>query len=92
VGYRSVISLDLLTVRFRVEKIWKGDEAKEIRMLTGTKYNGDGTYTMTSCDYPFRLGKKYLLYAYGPSEKLITGACSRTSPLEYAEAEMKGLD
>lgn len=88
----EVVSLDLLTVKFKVDKIWKGHEAEEITMLTGAKDNGDGTFTSSSCDYGFSKGQKYLVYAYGPPEELKTHACSRTAMLKHAEEEMKGLD
>ena len=88
----EVVSLDLLTVKFKVDKIWKGEEAKEVTMLTGTRDNGDGTFTSSSCDYHFEKGAKYLIYAYGPVGKLQTHFCSRTMLLESAEKEMRGLD
>ena len=88
----EVVSLDLLTVKFKVDKIWKGEEANDITMVTGTKLYGDGTLTFSSCDYRFEKGAKYLIYAYGPEEKLQTDKCSRTMPLKFAEKELKGLD
>jgi len=88
----EVVSRDIFTVKFKVDKIWKGKEAVEITMLTGTKDNGDGTLTSSSCDYGFNKGEKYLVYADGPPGELRTHACSRTAPLKYAEEEMKGLD
>ena len=88
----EVVAMDTLTVKFKVDKIWKGDEAEEITMLTGTKDNGDGTITSSTCDYGFENGKQYLIYAYGPMAELKTHKCSRTMLLKDAETEMKGLD
>lgn len=88
----EVVFLDRFTVKFKVDKIWKGKEAEEITMLTGTKDNGEGTITSSSCDYSFNKGEKYLVYAEGPPEELQTHFCSRTALLKYAEDEMKGLD
>ncbi len=88
----EVVAMDTLTVKFKVDKIWKGDEAKEITMLTGTKDNGDGTIISSTCDYGFENEKQYLIYAYGPMAELKTHKCSRTILLKDAETEMKGLD
>jgi hypothetical protein len=82
----------MFTVKFKVNRIWKGQESEEIKMLTGTKDNGDGTFTSSSCDYSFSKGQKNLVYAYGPPEELKTHACCRTVLLKYAEEEMRGLD
>jgi len=88
----EVVAKDRLTVKFKVDKIWKGDEAREITMLTGTKDNGDGTFTVSTCDYGFEKGERYLIYAYGPVAELKTHKCSRTMLLRDAQTEMKGLD
>jgi len=88
----EVVWLDRLTIKFKVDRIWKGPEAEDITMQTGTKDNGDGTFTSSSCDYGFSRGQNYLVYAYGPANELKTHACSRTALLKYAEEEMKALD
>ena len=90
----EVIELEQNKVKFKVEKIWKGDSVDEITMVIQLgKYNGKSV--STSCDYYFEMGKKYLIYAYQDNGELSTYACSRTTPLsqvERAEQEMKGLD
>lgn len=89
----EVIALDRFKVKFKVDKLWKGDFGDEIIMSTGAKDNGDGTYTTSSCDYHFKLGEKYLVYAYGVSvEEMQAHVCTRTSTLNYVEQEMKELD
>ena len=88
----EVVMLDRFTVRFRVEKIWKGPLAEEISMLTGAKDNGDGTLNISSCDYGFTKGERYLVYAYGPPGELKTHVCSRTTQMKYAANEEQGLD
>lgn len=64
----EVVSVDLLKVKFKVDKIWKGEEANEITMLTLNKLYTDGTLTVSSCNYRFDKGVKYLIYAYGNQE------------------------
>ena len=88
----EVVFLDAITVKFKVNKIWKGQAADEITMLTGTKDNGNGSFTFSSCDYRFTKGQKYLVYAYGSPAEMKTDACSRTSPIKYSEKEMQRLD
>jgi hypothetical protein len=88
----EVVSLDLITVKFKVNKIWKGEASPEISMLTGARDNGDGTFTVTSCDYSFTKDQRYLVYAYGPPGEMKTHQCSRTALIKYADQEMQGLD
>ena len=89
----EVVALDTFKVKFKVAKLWKGDFGDEVVMSTGTKDNGDGSHTSSSCNYDFKLGEKYLVYAYGDSpEEMQARACTRTRPLKYAEQEMKDLD
>jgi len=88
----EVVSLDVLSVKFKVNKIWKGEASPEITMLTGTRNNGDGTFTSNSCDYSFTQGQQYLVYAYGSPGEMKTHQCSRTALIKYAEKEMQGLD
>ena len=88
----EVISLDTFRVKFKVDRLWKGQESREITMLTGAIENGNGSVTTTTCDYRFTQGQVYLVWAYGPLNSLRTDTCTRTALTEYAEAEMKALD
>lgn len=89
----EVIRQDTFRVTFKVDKLWKGRFGDEITMATGTKDNGDGTYSSSSCDYSFKEGEKYLVYAYGlAAEEMQARACTRTKSLVYAEQELKDLD
>jgi hypothetical protein len=88
----EVISLDTFRVKFRVDRLWKGQQRKEITMVTGAIDNGNGTVTTTTCDYVFKKGQIYLVWAYGPPERLRTDTCTRTALSEYAKTEMKALD
>jgi len=88
----EVIKLDEFKAEFKIDKIWKGDSVNYVTMLTGTKVNEDGTYTSSSCDYSFELGRKYLIYAYGKLDELKTHSCSRSSFLKDAIEEIEGLE
>lgn len=63
-----------VSVKFKVNKSWKGIKTKEIVLTTG-RGGGD-------CGYRFEVGKKYLVYAYGKTNELGTGICSRTAFVE----------
>jgi hypothetical protein len=87
----KVIELEDNKVRFKVEKIWKGDSVDEITMVIQEK-GEHGKYVMTSCDYSYKLGEKYLVYADGAPDELRAHACSRTALLQNADQEIRGLD
>jgi hypothetical protein len=90
----EVVESGWLKVKFKVDKVWKGDIGDEIEMSTGVKDNGDGTFTTYSCDYrSFKQGEKYLVFTQGKSlADMTVHSCSRTKPLALAEQEMKNLD
>ena len=87
----QVIQANRLEVKFKIERRWKGDLTDEVILLTGTKKINEQTYSSSSCDYHFKLGEKYLVYAIGKMNELITHACSRTKLLEQAQREVKIL-
>ena len=78
----EVISRDFKSakVEFKVDKFWKGPRAKKISL----KYIG------SDCTYPFAVGKKYLVYAYG-KEILSTHVCTRTKDLDKASDDLKEI-
>jgi hypothetical protein len=71
-----------IEVRLRVERSWKGVEGEEISLLTDS--------TIESPHY--RVGQKYLVFAYKRDGKLFTGNCSRTKKLEYAQGDLEQLE
>ncbi len=78
-------------VTLEVKGIWKGVAGKTVTIRTAS--NG------AICGYSFVKGKSYLVYAReikrGEGEEaeklLMTGLCSRTTPLEAAEEDLKEL-
>src|SRR5687767_9448321 len=67
--------------RFTVDKAFRGAEAKEVEVLTGS---GGG-----DCGYGFQLGGQYLVYAYRDNaNRLATSICSRTRPAADAAADL----
>ena len=89
----EVVEIDTFKVKFKVGKVWKGGLGDEVVMPTGAIKGDDGTYSVSSCDYTFKRGESYLIFAYGDSaEKMQARACTRTKPLARAGAEVEELD
>jgi len=72
-----------LLVRMVVEQAYRGVEGTEVEVVTG---QGGG-----DCGYRFRLGERYLVYAYRNEKdgRLGAGICSRTRPLAEASEDLE---
>ena len=69
-------------VHFRLDRAYKGIEGAEVQVMTGL---GGG-----DCGYGFRLGEKYLVYAFRSTDKkLHTSICTRTRPLSEADEDLE---
>jgi len=89
----EVVALDLLTVKFRIITIWKGDAIEELTMSTGTVKLGEDSYRSSSCDYNFKVGEKYLVYArWAENNQLIAQSCTRTTVLSKGLLDFQELD
>jgi hypothetical protein len=89
----QVIELDDSIVKFRVERLWKGTPAEEIVLTnTGMGKAPSGDRIISSCAYNFRMGEKYLVYAYGSEGKLQTHKCTRTAVSEDAVEDYMMLE
>ena len=75
------IEYETKIVKFQVERWWKGEATSEIFLQTLETKNSDGTGSNSSCDYHFKEGESYLVYAFGKENALQTHACARTRPL-----------
>jgi hypothetical protein len=87
----KVVALDAYTVTLRLQKRWKGDSLDKVVLTTGAVSGQDGTPLPLECSYQFHLGGEYLVYAYGPAEKMMASFCL-TSPISDAAEEEKALD
>lgn len=73
------------SVKFKVEKQWKG--AKQSEFIASWGYEGVGT-----CGgFLFEKGQKYLVYVHGKELSVYT-ACDRTAKLGYVKDELKRLN
>jgi hypothetical protein len=71
------------SITFRVEKIWKGNKAEKIIVLT----NNQGK----ACGYHFKKGERYLVYAFADGD-LRTSICNRTNDLRSADGDLEELN
>jgi hypothetical protein len=87
----EVLFVDMLEVKFRVDRVWKGEDKMEITMSTGARRSYGGI-SITSCDYGFELGKKYIVYAKVIEDKLQTAQCTGTRLYKDAGERVDFLD
>lgn len=84
----EVITADTSRVRIKVEKIWKGDFKEEITLSTGARKiaasrgSGEDLISVSTCDYRFEIGKKYLVFAKINEGKMLARRCGGTDLLE----------
>lgn len=71
----------LKEVRLRVDRSWKGIETEEVIVLV----------TRTSESPRYAVGERYLVFANLQDGKLLTGNCSRTKRIEYADEDLQQL-
>jgi len=72
-----------VVVKFTVEQSYLGVEGTEVEVFTGF---GGG-----DCGYEFKIGERYLVYAYRDRIRLITGICTRTKPFAQATEDLAFL-
>jgi len=88
----EIVEMDNLTLKFKVERLWKGEFKDGVSIVTGAIRSGDGFILSSMCDYKFELGKKYLVYANGSKDKLKASKCSWTGILGERERFTNELD
>lgn len=79
-------------LRFRVEKVWKGDVKDEVIFdspLYVDRSSSDEETFIDDCAFLFEVGKKYLVYATRDGNKLYVNKCRRTQLLEGAERDIR---
>ena len=88
----EVVELDIYNVKFKIAKLWKGDPTDEITMSTG-RVKIDETHTRSSsCDYGFKSGERYLVYARKFEAGWVAYKCTGTKPLANAGRDITELD
>jgi hypothetical protein len=69
--------------KFSVEQAYLGVAGTEVEVSTG--YGGG------DCGYQFKLGQRYLVYAYRYKDQLTTTICTRTKPFASANEDLAFL-
>jgi hypothetical protein len=72
-----------VVVKFAVEQSYLGVDSTEVEVFTGF---GGG-----DCGYQFKIGERYLVYAYRDRIRLVTGICTRTRPFAKATEDLAFL-
>jgi hypothetical protein len=83
----QVVALDTFRVRMHVDKVWKGETRSEVTLLTGVEDLGNGMMRSNSCNYSYRAGETYVIFASGTSDKLMARGCSRTAVAKPADLQ-----
>jgi hypothetical protein len=75
------IAKNALTVRLRVQSVWKGELGSEVVMSTGAEATSDGHIRASTCDVNFDIGRVYLVFGNGKTPATMKAhACSFTGP------------
>ena len=80
-----------LFIKLKVKRWWKGNSAEEVELFTSVRKYPNGTTSVMAEDFVFHQGESYLVYAYGPEERLRTDGCKRTRKLADAEDDLLEL-
>ena len=70
-------------ITFLVERYWKGPDTRRVVVYTST--------SEASCGVSYRVGKKYLVFAYNLRGELRTDLCSHLSATKYKDVYLKKL-
>lgn len=89
----EVVALDTFTVKFKLITMWKGDALEEFTMSTGARKISEDSYRSSTCDYRFKVGETYLVYArVADDNQLVARSCTRTNVLFSGQIDTPELD
>ena len=83
--------IELVMIKFKVNRWWKGEPSDEILLFTGSLRKADGITIHSTGDYRFKIGEPYLVYASEYAGQLVTNHCLRTKALATAEEDLTEL-
>ena len=83
---------EMLVIRMAAITSWKGVRSEEVRLHTLTYWYPDGAMSSEAREYPYQLGKAYLVYAQAGADGLYASVCTRTQPAETAADDMATLN
>ena len=75
-------------ITLKVERVWKGVISEKVIVYTGAT---DDLYPFVNlCATPFRLGQRYIVFAYG-QDKFATDVCAGSGEFPYANQVIREL-
>jgi outer membrane protein assembly factor BamB len=81
------------SVTFKRDRLWKGDLPQEFSVASAPFFGPDGSVYFSSCDYSFKVGQKYLVFAQASNTATVEAmACTPTGELKYATEVAAMLD
>ncbi len=85
------IEYEVLVLTFEVERWWKGGTSLEVTLVADQTRDANGKVGISTCEFEYIVGERYLIFAWGEKDRLLSGACTPTNKLEKAEKELKLL-
>jgi HEAT repeat protein len=83
-GQPNLSSADPLHYHFAVDRVYKGEPAESLLVLSARM--------SMSCGYMFKTGRRYLVYAWTRNDTLVTGLCTRNAPIDRAGDDLAFLE
>ncbi|HEX8292617.1 MAG TPA: hypothetical protein VF570_12725 [Pyrinomonadaceae bacterium] len=84
---------DARRIKFKVERVWKGEIRNEATLATGAQMLEGGRYAVSTCvRTDFVPGRRYLIFASGTAGGLSASKCSWTMPVNEAVRFVRELD
>jgi hypothetical protein len=83
---------EMLIIKMTTRSWWKGARSEEVQLDTETYRSSAGMIASEAHEYPYKLGKVYLVYARTVGESLRANICTRTKLLEEAAEDIALLD
>jgi hypothetical protein len=84
--------LESQVVRVAAHSWWKGGESRDVTLYTANHRNAAGDIGFEAHEYPYEVGKSYLIYAYESRGHLFANICTRTRTIGKANDEILVLD
>ena len=88
----AAIGIENQVVRVSTGVWWKGVQSKEVTLQTANARDAAGMTGTEAHEYPYEVGKSYLIYAYKSGDGLHADICTRTQTIGEAGGEIPVLD
>jgi len=86
-----VIKSDGYGISFVVDEVWKGDLRERVDLQRSSRPSRPDLVVVTSCDYVFRDGYTYVVFAYGTTSAMWSQKCTPTAELSDAADAVERL-